>query len=267
MSTLATSLRMKILLLGSGGFIGEHLGKHLSSVHQVMRVTRSTDIEELFRSDQSYDFVINCVSSKPSSDSQISNESNFEYPFRMLRAIKSEHWIQIESYFQLQIPLGRRDPYTLDKQRFSEFLDSNQKLQLQPLIHHLYMPHVFGEGDRTGRLISSAKSSFIRHEPFETSNGSQFLPLLHVSDAVLGISQFIEHPAKIAACTPFWYGRQKELLDLMALQFHDSQVHYGLLPDPVDASFSRVEFPESVEGWQPKMKIDEFLDWIKVQSD
>jgi nucleoside-diphosphate-sugar epimerase len=258
---------MKILLLGSNGFIGEHLGMHLEASHLVTKVNRTTDLEELFNLGESFDFVINCVSSKPNSDSIESNSSNFEYPSRFLRAIKSKHWLQLESYFQLQISMGRQDFYTLDKQRFSEFLDANSKIQSEPIIHHLYMPHVFGNGDRAGRLISSAKSSLIHRETFETSNGFQFLPLLHVSDAVLGISHFIENPTEEAACTPFWYGRQKDLLDLMASQFHDAHMNYGLRPDPIDASFSRVEFPKSIDGWQPKMKMDEFLDWIKVQSD
>lgn len=258
---------MKILLLGSSGFIGKYLGMHLEGSHQVTKVNRVTNLEEFFRLDESFDFVINCVSSGPSADSIESNASNFEYPIQFVRAIKSKHWLQIESYFQLQISMGRQDFYTLDKQRFSEFLDANSKIQSEPIIHHLYMPHVFGDGDRVGRLISSAKSSLTRRETFETSNGSQFLPLLHVSDAVLGISQFIENPLGEAACTPFWYGRQKDLLDLMELQFDDAQVLYGLRPDPVDASFPRVEFPKSIDGWQPKMKIDEFLDWVKVKSD
>jgi nucleoside-diphosphate-sugar epimerase len=258
---------MKILLLGSNGFIGKHLGAHLEGSNQVTKVNRTTDLEELFNSGESFDFVINCVSSKPNSDSIESNSSNFEYPSQFLRGIKSKHWIQIESYFQLQISMGRQDFYTLDKQRFSELLDANTKNQLAPVIHHLYLPHVFGEGDRAGRLISSAKSSFIRREIFETSNGLQFLPLLHISDAVLGIGQFIENPTGEAACTPFWYGRQKDLLDLMASQFDDTRVLYGYRPDPIDASFPRVEFPKSIDGWQPKMKIDGFLDWVKVQSD
>jgi nucleoside-diphosphate-sugar epimerase len=146
-------------------------------------------------------------------------------------------------------------------------LDSNAKIHIKPLIHHLYLPHVFGDGDRAGRLISSAKSSFYREEVFETSNGSQFLPLLHVLDAVFGIILFIENPTRIAACKPFWYGRQKELLDLMASQFHHAHIQYGILPDPVDASFPRVEFPETIEGWKPKMEMDDFLEWVKVQSD
>lgn len=258
---------MKILLLGSSGFIGEPLGAHLESVHQITRVNRNTNLEKLFESNQSFDFVINCVSSKPHSDSLQSSESNFEYPFHIVKEIRSEHWVQIESYFQLQISMGRQDPYTLDKQRFSEFLDTNTQYRLKPQIHHLYLPHVFGHGDRVGRLITSAKSSFNRGEAFETSNGSQFLPLLHVSDAILGIGKFIENPSDIAACTPFWYGRQKDLLDLMASKFLGARVNYGVLPDPVDAHFLKVEFPESVKGWQPKMKIDDFLEWIKVQSD
>lgn len=257
---------MRILLLGSNGFIGKLLGVYLDGFHEVTKVDRSTNSEKLFKSGESFDFVVNCVSSKPTANSIESRESNFEYPIRFLKEVISKHWIQIESYFQLQIPMGRRDPYTLDKQSFCEYLDENSKTQILPSIHHLYMPHVFGEGERAGRVISSAKFSFIRGESFKTSSGSQYLPLLHVSDAVLGISQFIENPTGVAACPPFWYGQVKDLLGLMALQFQEARLLYGLRPDPIDAHFPPVEFPKPIDGWQPKVQMDEFLGWVKVQS-
>jgi len=134
-----------------------------------------------------------------------------------------------------------------------------------PQIHHLYMPHIFGEGDRPERLISAAVSSFRRGEDFQTSTGSQFIPLLHVSDAVDGIARFIENPIKNASCSSFWYGSVRELLELISAQFLGVRVLYGRKPDPIDADFPRVEFPQSVEGWQPRMQLNEFLEWVKVR--
>lgn len=256
---------MKVLLLGSSGFIGKALGQKIESTHELVKVNRKTDLETLFKSDQTYDFIINCASSSPNADLQHSYESNFLYPKQFLANLPIRNWVQVESYFQIQIPLGRVDPYSIEKQRFSEFLDIESSTENSPQIHHLYMPHIFGEGDRPERLISAAVSSFRSGEDFQTSTGSQFLPLLHLSDAVDGIARFMDNPTKSASCTPFWYGSVKELLELISGQFRGVRALYGQKPDPVDANFPRVEFPQSVEGWQPKMQLNEFLEWVKVR--
>ena len=256
---------MKVLLLGSSGFVGKALGLKLGSIHELVKVNRKTDLETLFKSHQTYDFIINCASSSPNADLHQSRESNFLYPKHFFANVVTKNWLQIESYFQIQIPLGRVDPYSIEKQRFSEFLDMETGSQNSPQIHHLYMPHIFGEGDRPERLISAAVSSFRSGEDFQTSTGSQFLPLLHISDAVEGITRFMQNPAKSASCSPFWYGSVKELLQLISAQFLGVRVLYGQRPDPIDADFPRVEFPQSVEGWQPKMQLNEFLEWVKVR--
>lgn len=256
---------MKVLLLGSSGFIGKALGLKLERIYELVKVDRKTDLETLFKSDQTYDFIINCASSSPNADSSQSHENNFLYPKQFFTHVSARNWVQVESYFQIQIPLGRVDSYSNEKQRFSEFLDVEAATQNSPQIHHLYMPHIFGEGDRLERLISAAVSSFRSGEDFQTSTGSQFLPLLHISDAVDGITRFMENPTKSASCSPFWYGTVRELLELISAQFPGVHVLYGRKPDPVDADFPRVEFPQSVEGWQPKMHLNEFLEWVKVR--
>lgn len=257
---------MKVLLLGSNGFIGKALGTKLSGSYELLRVTRDTNLEVLFKSKHVFDFIINCASSRPNAASEESLESNFLYPRQFFNKISARNWVQIDSYFQLQIPSGRRDPYSIEKEKFSDFLDAEGGSLGAPVVHHLYLPHVFGEGERSERLISSAIASFRHGTDFETSRGTQFLPILHVSDAVEGISRFIESPTRNAACAPFWYGSVRELLELIALEFKEARVLYGLKPDPVDARFSRVDFPKSVEGWQPRMQLNEFLDWVRVQN-
>lgn len=256
---------MKVLLLGSRGFIGKALGLKLERIHELVKVDRKTDLETLFKSDQTYDYIINCASSNPNAGLNQSHEDNFLYPKQFFVNALTKNWIQIESYFQIQIPLGRVDPYSTEKQRFSEFLDLEAATQNLPKVHHLYMPHIFGEGDRPERLISAASTSFRSGEDFQTSCGSQFLPLLHISDAVDGIARFIENPTTCASCSPFWYGSVRDLLELISAQFLGTRVLYGRKPDPVDIDFPRIEFPQSIEGWQPKMQLNEFLEWVKVQ--
>lgn len=257
---------MKILLLGSNGFVGKALGAKLEASHELVRLNRETELINFFESGQIFDLVINCASSHPSASASESHDSNFLYPKRFFDNVVFSHWIQIESYFQLQIPFGRNDPYSIEKEKFTRFLDGKSSLPKAPLVSHLYMPHIFGEGDRPERLISSAISHFINGHDFRTSIGTQFLPLLYISDAVDGIVRFIEYPTQHAACVPFWYGRVRELLDLIALQFTKPHVVYGSYPDPVDAEYPRVQFPSCVDGWKPKMELSDFLDWVRVQN-
>jgi nucleoside-diphosphate-sugar epimerase len=256
---------MKILLLGSNGFIGKALGAKLEIQHDLVKVNRETDLESLFKTNQIFDFIINCASSSSNADSEESHASNFLYPMKFFYNSCARHWVQIESYYQLQITWGRNDSYTIEKEKFSKYLDAEIRTRPSPLIHHLYLPHIFGEGDRPERLISSVISSFKSGRDFLTSSGTQFLPLLHISDAVTGIIRFIESPTSRAACIPFWYGSVRELIDLISSQFSDPRVQYGLRPDPLDSSFPRVQFPKCVNGWKPKMQLNEFLEWVGVQ--
>lgn len=257
---------MKIVLLGSNGFIGKSLCADLKDHHEVVEVSRESDLSKLFESQDTYDYIINCASSNPTADAETANDSNFHYPKQFINNLNTRSWIQLDSYFQLQIRMGRNDPYTLEKQEFSEYLDSRLAIQNSPSIHHLFLPHVFGEGDRPGRLISSAISSFLNEDIFETSSGTQFLPLLHISDAVNGIIKYIENPYQTAVCQPFWYGSVKELLNLISSQFINARVKYGRKPNPVDANFPCVEFPHYIEGWEPKMQLTEFLEWVRMQN-
>jgi nucleoside-diphosphate-sugar epimerase len=258
---------MRILLLGSSGFIGKALGHYLDQIYQVTKINRKSDLLRIFDANSTFDYVINCASSRVNSNSEESFESNFKYPERILRTTDSKHWIQIESYSQLQIGMGRQDSYVLDKQRFSEYLDAYSKSSQETAVHHLYLPHVFGQGDRRERLISSAIYAIKNRKIFETSLGTQFLPLLHITDAVSGIAKYIENPNQKAACTPFWYGKVKELLEMLSTHFESFKPVYGSRPDPVDANFPRVQFPKRVQDWKPEMQIEEFIVWIKRQCD
>jgi nucleoside-diphosphate-sugar epimerase len=256
---------MKILLLGSDGFVGKALGAKLESNHELVKVNRKIDLGDLFKSEQFFDFVINCASSSAKAESGEAHGSNYLYPGHFFKNIQTGHWLQLESYFQLQIPFGRNDPYTIEKEKFSRFLDTEVGFRNTPTVFHLYLPHIFGEGDRPERLISSVISSFKNGRDFHTSSGTQFLPLLHILDAIEGIIRFIENPTSRAACIPFWYGSVRELLDLISSQFSEPRVLYGLKADPLDANFPKVEFPQCVEGWQPKMQLNDFLEWVRMR--
>lgn len=258
---------MRVLVLGSNGFIGQSLSNILENKFTVTNVSRETSLDSLLGSNEIFDFVINCVSSKPEANLLDSKVSNFDYPKKILTGTKFKHWIQLESYFQLQISMGRRDPYSIEKQRFSQFLDLNFSIPISNNINHLYLPHVFGANERNGRLIQSVISALKNGNVLKTSCGEQFLPLLHISDAVNGIVKFIENPSKVAACQPFWYGRLKDLLAIISSEFKHLSVEVGSRPDPIDNSFPRVQFPSNVVDWIPRMHMIQFLEWVRTQSE
>ena len=94
---------MKVLVLGSNGFIGQSLSNILENKFTVTNVSRGTRLDGLLGSNEIFDFIINCVSSKPEANLLDSKMSNFDYPKKILTGTKFRHWIQLESYFQLQI--------------------------------------------------------------------------------------------------------------------------------------------------------------------
>ncbi len=257
---------MNTLILGSNGFIGKKLCKELSKDHEVTGVNRNTDLDLLASKNTYFDYIINCASSKPTANISESQSSNYDFPIRILKNFDFDNWIQLESYFQLQIPMGRSDAYTLDKNLFSEYLDAHFTSLNTSKLSHLYMPHVFGDGDRPGRLINSAINAIISNLEFDTSCGDQYLPILHVDDAISGILQLIENPQGISTCTPFWYGQVKELLNLITSAIKFGRINFCRLPDPIDANFPKVEFPPGLASWKPKMQINEFLNWVEEKK-
>jgi nucleoside-diphosphate-sugar epimerase len=259
-------LKMNTLILGSNGFIGKKLCNELSKNHKVTEVNRNTDLGELASKNIYFDCIINCASSKPTANISESQSSNYDFPIRILKNFEFGNWIQLESYFQLQIPMGRSDAYTLDKNLFSAYLDAHCTYLNTLKVSHLYLPHVFGDGDRPGRLINSAISAIVSNLEFDTSCGNQYLPILHVDDAISGILHLIEYPQSVSSCTPFWYGQVKDLLNLLTVALKFGQINYCRLPDPIDANFPKVEFPPSLSSWNPKMQIVEFLNWIEHQK-
>jgi nucleoside-diphosphate-sugar epimerase len=258
---------MNTLILGSNGFIGKRLCNEMSVNHKITEVDRNTDLAELESMNYYFDYIINCASSKAAANNADSQSSNYDFPLRILKNFAFGNWIQIESNFQLQIPMGRNDPYTLDKNLFSKYLDAHFTSLTTTRLSHLYMPHVFGDGDRPGRLINSAIKSFISNIEFDTSSGEQYLPILHVDDAISGILQLIENPQGISSCTPFWYGKVKDLLKLISSALHSGQINFCVIPEPIDANFQKVKFPPCVPSWNPKMQINDFLEWVRQHKD
>ena len=258
---------MKILILGASGFIGTRLSNRLQKNNQVTRLDRTTTLNEIKNYNNKFDYTINCISSSLGAPKSISCTSNYDVPRLVRTTVQSEIWLQIDSYLQLQIPFGRRDPYTLDKQNFCNFLDNASPEQSKVAVKHLTLPHIFGEGDRRGRLISSAIKELAMNNNFYASLGSQYLPILHIEDALDGIIKFMDSEQASASCPPFWNGQVYKLLAMIQSAIGKGHVIHDKEVKSIDSDFPKISFDKGLSDWVPQMQLDEFLIWISKQAD
>lgn len=255
----------RILLLGSRGFLGRVLVQKLENNSELWHGTRENLGNLASLSEVNFDFVINAMASQPSASAEEAFLSNFYLPKVLLESLNFAKWIQLNSYFQLQIPMGRSDPYTLSKEEFKALLDDNRE-SVDFEVAHIYLPYLFGTGDKVTRLIASARLSFQKKEMLRTSEGYQQIPILFSEDAALGIIKFLENPVGTAACCPFWYGTARELILAMAAQFQDSRVAFGVFPHSIDYDYPKVSFPNCVQNWSPTMDWRKFLMWVEGKT-
>lgn len=256
---------MRILILGSGGFIGRELSKELkTSDHEITEVSRSTISKEFHTHPTRIDTIINCASSLPNATPVQAHDSNFNYPKQYLEHTNFNTWLQIDSYYQKQIPFGRQDSYTIEKEAFSSLLRSRINTHREHQYKFLTLPHIFGEGDRKDRLINSAIATFSKGGTFNVVNSQEYLPLLHVEDAVTGIVNMINSEQDVAECEPFWNDKIIDLLRLIQNVISRGNIHVS--EKMGTKVFPRLDFINSVNNFHPKMGTVEFRKWIKEKT-
>ena len=110
------SIAPKITVLGSNGYIGTNLINKLQNKVELQLVSRDNS-EKMTFSDKDLNVIINLSSSKISDDSAISYESNFNFQRKILIDNEKKRflWVQIASYYELQIAHGRSDSYSTHK--------------------------------------------------------------------------------------------------------------------------------------------------------
>jgi nucleoside-diphosphate-sugar epimerase len=260
----------KVLVLGASGFIGKHLLNYLDVGFEVRPLRhRSQNLVSLLE-EWVPDVVINCSASTNYANFSDSVEANLLYQMNFLRLIWQRRgtpfkWIQLGSYYELQIEFGRNDNYSLHKALCRTLLEQAHCEGMIGLTT-VFLPHVFGSDERPDRIISSLIGQLNKGEEVTISSGEQFLPILAVEDACQAISKSIENDQVTCSATPIWYGRVSELASLI-----HQRIGKGLvLPNParvsVDAKYPQVVFPPRVSGWEPSILFDEFLSSIGVTT-
>jgi nucleoside-diphosphate-sugar epimerase len=209
----------KVLVLGGNGFIGTHLISKLSENFEIITFNRTEHSFAETISKDFPDFVVNCSASNANAEPLESFEANIEFQMECIKLLLNSgrqpfKWVQIASYFELQISFGRRDNYSLDKQICRSLLHRIEES------HHIklttiFLPHIFGEGENANRFIPYTTKALQNGHIAEISQGEQFLPILGVEDCCSAIGAAILTDQLICSATPIWYDRVNRLAFMM----------------------------------------------------
>jgi len=252
----------QILLLGRNGFIGNHLYNLLINKYEVIVIADKKKLSNI--EDLSPDYVINLCSSAPSANFTDSIIANILYPLNILEKLLINRkntltWVQIGSYFELQIEFGRKDNYTLHKNAFrnliSELEISNKFLST----HSVILPHVTGPGEPESRLFPTMKRFNKDNSQGKIfSSGNQFLPVIYVTDACAAIMQSLVSNQKISSAQPVLHLRVREIINKCILNTNQSIFDQKL--SSLDSDYPMVKFPENVIGFKPKLEANAIIE-------
>jgi nucleoside-diphosphate-sugar epimerase len=256
------SIAPKITILGSNGYIGTNLINKLHDKAELQLVSRNNS-EKMTFSDKDLNVIINLCSSKINDDPAISYESNFNFQRNILIDNEKKHflWIQIASYYELQIAHGRSDSYSTHKTEFRKFLGEWEDEHENFTHKCLFLPHVFGRNESEGRLISSLKQLNLGKKTVFGSK-DHYIPLLYVDDAIAAILLAINARQKISMATPIWYGKLNELVRAAVknesvyelLVFNENKQEYSAV---------KISFPEPLVGFNPLFTFSELQYKLK----
>jgi len=252
----------QILLLGRNGFIGKHLHDLLVDKYDVIDVTDKKEENKI--EDLSPDYVVNLCASSPNANFNDSFNSNILYPLGILKKLlisrkNTLKWIQIGSYFELQIEFGRNDYYTLHKNIFKNLITELEISNKLLSTHIIILPHVTGPGELESRLFPTMRrfnKDNISREKF--SSGNQFLPVLEVSDACTAILQLLVSNQKISSAQPVLHLRVREIISECVI--NKNQIIFDKDLNSLDSNYPMVKFPENVIGFKPKLDGKELIN-------
>ena len=176
---------------------------------------------------------------------------------------KKNKWIQLGSYFELQVGYGRSDYYSIHKNIFSKILLDAQKIDnFSATI--LYLPHIVGPGEKPERLFPTLIEVLNGSNVLLRTNGAQQIPILSIWDCVSEIMESLKVESGEYAIEPVFY----DSLQILVADFFNSQ-NYGRImftPDveSIDARFPKLSLNQSLcEKGKGKYTIGEIIGIIR----
>jgi nucleoside-diphosphate-sugar epimerase len=257
---------MRVGILGGRGFIGSNIVKHLSEEHSFFVIKPEVHENLIDLVDFKPEIIINACSSLPNASEIDSKSANFDYPLSVFNYISNNlnysfTWLQIASYYELELPFGRSDSYSTHKYEFRSFL---QALCVSKDIgfRTLFLPHVIGKGERSNRLINSAINSILNNVDFNLQYPEVKLPILIIDDAVHAINQFMKGNQLIAFATPTWYKSNLELIKEITTILGKVGNHIKVQAEK-STEIADLVFPPKIEGWEPRITLQEYIHSYK----
>jgi nucleoside-diphosphate-sugar epimerase len=257
-----------LIVLGSNGFIGKEICSEFSSFEVVSFNRQSNEILGKFNP-RNKTVVINSMASSVSASIDESLESNFSLPFMILSELASRvedfRWIQLASYYEYQIPHGRRDYYSYHKRQFRE--DLNQSVFKDKVIN-LVLPHVSGPGERKTRILSTISNCKAPDRIQLDTDGSQFIPILHVKDVLRAIdasfqqnsgTYFLKPTINVTLVKLVEYLKEEKILNC--------EIEFDQKMKATDADYPMIDFEPVLPGWIASLGIKDIIRDIRLGKD
>ena len=254
----------RVLILGGNGFIGKHLKFLLEAENEVHVFNRIMESPEeslrVFRPT----VIINCTASASNATFHESLEANVLFQAQFLnelsRGCNSEtRWIQISSYFELQIPYGRSDNYSTHKAFCSQLLRSAEQDGILSLVN-VFLPHIVGPGETPNRLFPSLLREVGSGRNLSLSSGSQFVPILAIWDCCKVIELAITCSPGTYSASPVWYGRLTELVEEFLPLIGKGAVEFRENIKSVDSDFPKVDFADRMPNWKAQFDMAQIFN-------
>lgn len=253
---------MKFAILGGRGYIGSAIVDKLQIENEIFIVKpeMQSHLDELIAFKP--DLILNACASKPDAREVVSRNANLDYPLKIFEFALNNldynfTWIQLASYYELELIFGRSDPYSQHKNEFRNLLQAKSS-GLNFGFRTLFLPHVIGGNERPSRLVITAIKSIREERNFHLNEPFVNLPILIIDDAINAIVEFMRNDQKIATATPVWYKSNKELIQEIVQILGMKKVNFNIRTD-VSSRFEKVSFPPKVEGWEPCITLQEYI--------
>lgn len=277
------------LVLGAGGFIGSRLVDRLAKLempvysynrldHTVINyLTKKQESLEQFIEDKNSIQVINCLAAWGEQvQSKIIKAANYELPISIFKIIASHKnvrsWIQISSYYYFHfLSTGiDKNEYAYYKRKLSSelksFVSQIKKQDLQIL--DIYIPHIYGNRDRTERLVGLILQHAHSNTPLKLTSGKQILPLLHIEDCVSGIISLMNHWDRQKGYKEVYISEQIQLsikdIVSMVMKFRPLKAEYGAIVERENEFYEPIECP--MESYRLEQYLD-FNEYLKAQMN
>ena len=250
-------------MLGASGYIGKVLLDTNQNATEFVAV-QHREKSDYRKYSSRISTIVNLSSSSFSADEKEAWEANYHYQKEIITSFSSDKlkWIQVASYYELQIPQGRTDFYSRTKLAFRDFLTDFTSKHPNISATTVILPHVFGGNELQSRLIPTIQK-MILGESVQFGSLDQMIPLMHVRDAAAALLFAINSDQKLCTAKPIWEGSLGSLLEVLLP--NEENLH--------SAKFARIseiykstaiEFPEYLEGFEPQYKISNLVNDLRL---